>query len=422
MPNQWGKISKSTIQNLVPLERGQAFLHDTELKGFSVRITASGAMSYVLEKRINGRSRRMTLGRYSELTPIQARKKAQALLGQIAMGNDPVAERRRRQRSLITLEAVYRDFCKVRSHLSDKTLYDYQRVLKVALPDWLKKPITLITPGMVQDRFRKISEQRGPDYANLTMRSLRSLINFAIANYDDGTDDPLMLRNPVSVLTRTRAWHKAQRRQTVLKLHELKPWYEEVEALRDPHDPLSFGDTMADFQLLLLATGLRRGEAQRLKWSDIDLADRTMELRKTKNGLSVTLPLAGLAYEILARRHEIVTSQYVFPGRDGRGPLVEPKKQVQRVIDQCGIAYTLHDLRGTFITIAESLDIPPYAIKRLVNHKISNDVTAGYIVSDIERLRRPAQQVSDFLMRAFDGSARDVLPFPPIRASSNSHR
>ena len=95
-----------------------------------------------------------------------------------------------------------------------------------------------------------------------------------------------------------------------------------------------------------------------------------------------------------------------------RSPLVEPKKQIARVIERSGVVYTLHDLRRTFITIAESLNISPYAIKRLVNHKMSNDVTAGYIVSDTERLRRPTQQIADLLASAFDGHARSVVPFP----------
>ena len=59
--------------------------------------------------------------------------------------------------------------------------------------------------------------------------------------------------------------------------------------------------------------------------------------------------------------------------------------------------FTLHDLRRTFITIAESLDIPAYALKRLLNHKDSNDVTAGYIVSDVNRLREPMQRITDFI-------------------------
>lgn len=90
-------------------------------------------------------------------------------------------------------------------------------------------------------------------------------------------------------------------------------------------------------------------------------------------------------------RSQIITSPWVFPGRNPRKPLHQTKNAINRVIEASGVHSSLHDLRRTFITIAESLDVPPYAIKRLVNHKMSNDVTAGYIVSDIERLRHPAQ-------------------------------
>jgi len=49
------------------------------------------------------------------------------------------------------------------------------------------------------------------------------------------------------------------------------------------------------------------------------------------------------------------------------------------------------------VTIA-GLDIPAYALKRLLNHKMRNDVTAGYIVTDVERLRGPMQQVTDYIL------------------------
>ncbi len=56
-----------------------------------------------------------------------------------------------------------------------------------------------------------------------------------------------------------------------------------------------------------------------------------------------------------------------------------------------------HDLRRTFITLAEGLDIPHYALKRLVNHA-DTDVTAGYIVPDPNRLREPMQRITDRLL------------------------
>lgn len=421
MPNQWVRISKSVVEKAPIPIRGQTFIRDIDLKGFALRITASGVRSYVIEKRIGDRVRRVTLGRHGELTPMQARKKAQHVLGQIAMGIDPIAERRRQLRQATRLSVCFQDFKKARTHLSKKTLYDYDRVLRVGLGDWLNKPISRITPAMVQARFYKITEERGEDYANLTMRCLRALLNFAMASYDDGAGQPILLSNPVLVLTRTRAWHKTQRRQTVIKMHELEPWHRAVESLRDPDDPFSFGDTMADYQHLLLFTGLRRGEAARLKWSDVDLKDRTFLLRKTKNGEQITLPMSEYVLALFWRRQANVLSNYVFPGRDNRGPLVEPKKQIALVIERSGILYSLHDLRRTFITIAESLDIPPYAIKRLVNHKMSNDVTAGYIISDVERLREPTQKIANFIEHAFVGEARKIIPFPQTVKDAEGH-
>ncbi|STX50744.1 phage related integrase [Legionella busanensis] len=70
-----------------------------------------------------------------------------------------------------------------------------------------------------------------------------------------------------------------------------------------------------------------------------------------------------------------------------------------KVAELSGIPFTIHDLRRTFATIAESLDLPAYALKRLLNHKMTNDVTAGYIMRDVERLRKPMQRITDHLIR-----------------------
>jgi integrase len=77
---------------------------------------------------------------------------------------------------------------------------------------------------------------------------------------------------------------------------------------------------------------------------------------------------------------------------------VETKKFLLRVSAGSGVSFTLHDLRRTFITIAESLDVPYYALKRLLNHRANSDVTGGYIVVDAERLRGPVQRVADRIL------------------------
>lgn len=80
-----------------------------------------------------------------------------------------------------------------------------------------------------------------------------------------------------------------------------------------------------------------------------------------------------------------------------------------------GIAFTVHDLRRTFITIAESLDISAYALKRLLNHKMTNDVTAGYIIADVERLRKPMQQITDFILKSMGVTSTIVTAIQPIK-------
>lgn len=77
--------------------------------------------------------------------------------------------------------------------------------------------------------------------------------------------------------------------------------------------------------------------------------------------------------------------------------------------------FTIHDLRRSFTTVAELIDIQPYAIKRTVNHKMRGDLTAGYIVADIGRLREPVKRVSDFLLKAI--GLRDSATVHPLRAA-----
>ncbi|MBN8521499.1 MAG: integrase, partial [Alphaproteobacteria bacterium] len=58
--------------------------------------------------------------------------------------------------------------------------------------------------------------------------------------------------------------------------------------------------------------------------------------------------------------------------------------------------------RRTFITIAESLEISAYALKRLINHRVT-DVTGGYIIVDVERLRSPVQKIEAFILEKIHG-------------------
>ena len=463
--NQSVKITKLVVDRAPIPATGQTMWRDSELKGFGLRVTAGGAKSFILEKRVNGRVRRMTLGRYPGITAEQARREAQKLLGQIITGHDPKAEREAAQLRGVTLREAFADFLKARKNLKPRTAYDYGRLIAVSFPDWQGRALTTISKDEVGKRHQKLGTERGGAYANGAMRVLRAVFNFSQAQYEDASGRSILPENPVSRLTHTRAWYRVSRRQTVIRSHQLAVWYQAVMALKDkpipyksqslkaPHpntgeplitdteskhgdsaDPqpsyvtlhstplrIRSGDTVADYLLLLLFTGLRRSEAATLQWEHVDLIGRTLTIPDPKNHEPLTLPLSDVVYELLTARAADAVNGQVFPGSGREGRLIEPRAQIARVIKTSGVAFTLHDLRRTFITIADSIDIPAYAIKRLVNHKMRGDVTAGYIVSDVERLRRPMQQITDYILRCVQQETTPkVVPLPVRRAIPES--
>ena len=95
--NQPVKLTKTVVDKAPIPNSGQSFIRDNSLKGFGLRITSTGTKSFIVEKRINGRVKRQTIGRFGELTVEEARRHAQHLLGQIAIGRDPIAERRKKK-------------------------------------------------------------------------------------------------------------------------------------------------------------------------------------------------------------------------------------------------------------------------------------------------------------------------------------
>ena len=80
----------------------QDFYRDAAIAGFGLRVTSGGAKSFIVEKRIDGKVKRKTLGRYGNLTVEQAKKEAMQFLGKVAGGGDPIREVRERRVQRVT--------------------------------------------------------------------------------------------------------------------------------------------------------------------------------------------------------------------------------------------------------------------------------------------------------------------------------
>jgi integrase len=300
-------------------------------------------------------------------------------------GVDPTADKRKEAVKGMTVEKAFNKFFEARPHLAKATVENYSRTGYIYLKSWSNKPINEITRQMVLKRHQEMSRTNGKIAANDSLRHFRSVYNFSAATVDDFPP------NPVSILSQARAWNKERRRQTIVEAKQLPAWWAAV--MDEP-------EYSRDFLLIALFTGMRRNEVASLRWENIDLEERKLHLPTTKNGDPLILPVSDYLFNLLReRKGSAAASPWVFPGKGPAGHIVEPKKFSQRVTVASGVSFTLHDLRRTYITIAESLDIPHYALKRLLNHRSSADVTGGYIIINVDRLRGPVELISERILK-----------------------
>ncbi|HMC12835.1 MAG TPA: Arm DNA-binding domain-containing protein, partial [Gallionellaceae bacterium] len=171
------KLTKSFIDSVPLLESGQTFYRDNELKGFGLRVGTTGKV-YIAEGKIRNKVVRVTIGKHGVYTAEQARLRARELLLMMTKGINPNDIEKEEKARGVTLEQAIADYLSVRKSLKPNTIIDYQKCIDCYLSDWKQRPLLEITKDMVAKRHTLIG-QRSKAQANLSMRYLRAIFNFA---------------------------------------------------------------------------------------------------------------------------------------------------------------------------------------------------------------------------------------------------
>jgi len=385
------KINKTLLKNISIPESGQAFIWDEDLTGFGLRVNPSGKISYIFQGRVGKSTRRISIGSVdSGLSPSIARKLAAEISLNFQQGIDPSISQGDDVGTKFTLREAVTDYLTFRQ-LKDSTRTDVARAVRT-FDEWLDKPIKNITSAHIEKKYTellKVSPTRG----SLSMRYLRAIINDANTRYESKYGSKLFIDNPVLHLTKLGMWKRQVRKRTVIDDAHLKPV---LDCILEGFPQLRDGAAMQGCLLFMLFTGVRPIEVMNLQWSEVNLSERTFTILAPKNHNIHMIPMSNFLYDYL-KGLDKDKDAYVFKNING-DRLNDLRPALSVVQKKINIKLVPTDFRRTFVTNGERLKFSVYTLKALLNHAITNDVTAGYIISTVEDLREPIQAIEDRIM------------------------
>jgi integrase len=366
-------LTQRLVDAAEPPTSGQSFIRDSELSGFALRITSSGAKSLIWEGRVRGRPRRITIGAFPALSVFLARREAIKIRAAIAEGRDPSLEReaRRREPSFGELADAYIER-HARSHKRswkrDAQMIDgYLSKLKT-------RRLSDISVDDVARLHENLGKNNGRYAANRALALLRTMFN--LARHWRFFHGP----NPTEGIK----MYREEKRERFLSSDELR---RVNEALVE--EPNQFWRAYFSLSLLL---GTRRSELLSARWADMDLDQGIWRLPMTKAGRSHLLPLPGPAVEILRSLPSREKSEWIFPGMGASGHLSEPKKAWQRIRERAGVHdVRIHDLRRTLGSWLSAQGYNLQLIGRALNHS-SVSTTQVYARLDMNPLREALER------------------------------
>lgn len=427
--------------------KAQAFLRDTKAPGLRVRVTNTGAKSFVFEAKLNRKTIRQTIGNVKSWSIEQARTEARRLAVVLDSGQDP--------RELDRQQQAKREAAKAQAAAREVTVGEAWTIyVAERRPHWgelhYRDHIIKASPGgepskrrgqtdrktqpgplsalmskrlseldsMTVEQWATVEGKARPSSARLAWRLLTVFLTWCAEQPQySGITPP---QNPAKSRKARESLGKAGVKSDVLTREQLSVWFTQVRRIQNP--------CIATYLQMLLLTGARPGEVLALRWEDVNTQWKGISIKDKVEGTR-EIPLTPYIAQLLAalpRRNEWVFSSVrtlnmdehnihrrrVKAGRKGKetptgevlqtsasGRISMPNTPHTRACAAAGIdGLSLHGLRRSFASLTEWLEIPAGVVAQIQGHKPSATAEKHYKRRPLDLLRMHHERIEKWMM------------------------
>ncbi|WP_341793303.1 MULTISPECIES: tyrosine-type recombinase/integrase [unclassified Rickettsia] len=346
-------FTKERLTKIAIPATGIRVYRDSKERGLILIASYGGSKVFYLYKTIDGKPERIKLGEFPYITIDEARIKAIELKTQVARGINPVKEKKAQKAALqgtLSLRELFNryidDYAKhnvvtwerlvLQMNRQAKTLYD-RKLLDITTED-------------IQSVFNDLTVRISKVTANRFLTLINAVLN-------KGVKWRLLEKNPAISVERHRA---NKPRIRYITKEEMPKFFKAVEEGKNR--------IMADFFLMALFTGCRRGNVAAMRWDNISFAGSVWQIERTKNGKPQEIHLSPAVVEILRRRRQenandpnINDNGFVFPSKKSKSGHIESSQYAwSKLCNAAGLKKIIvHDLRrtyGTWMRLAANAD------------------------------------------------------------------
>jgi integrase len=381
------KLTERKIEKLTPeTGRKDRLVFDDEQRGLAVRVTSSGGRTYLCQYTLHGHKWRVPLGACAAVPLAKARQAAAAIMGDVAKGQNPAAQRKeavaaeraKRARNRLTLRVLIEDWRRL--HLAERRpsyAAEAVRALHYAFADCLDDAAEdLDRVGVVRalDALRRRRKRKDGNETSKGAAMTGRTAAYGRAAFAWAVKLGAVQHNPFAELPVAKSIGKRER---ILSDQELADVWRAAGEVSAPYGAIV---------RLLILTGQRRGEVAGMTRAELseDLTTWTLPGERTKNGIIHAVPLSGAAQGLLkelapddtAKRR---SAELLLPGIANTpfSSWSKAKRALDKTIADArkggnpsasSTPWNVHDLRRTVATGLQRLGVRLEVTEAILNH------------------------------------------------------